>query len=109
MMIEITDRAADELEQLCKAREPTHTSFVRLTPDGADELRMTFDAPLPWDVVITTGEHGRVILDAEIAMTFAASVLDVEASSHDAQQSGPAFVLGRKGDGNQPARNGKAR
>lgn len=106
LMIEITERAADQLERLCKGCEVVGTGFVRLAPDGPDALRMRFDTPLPSDVVIATGEHARVIFDADVARTLTAAVLDVEGSDGDARPPGPVFILRRKRNGDQRSSSG---
>jgi Fe-S cluster assembly iron-binding protein IscA len=102
-MLNVTERAADQLEEVRSANEASPDQGVRLTPDERGGIGMTVDAPHDGDEVIHRGDEPLVIVDSRITEFLDGAELDCELDV-DAQlngRPGPHFMLRRPEQGTQ--------
>ena len=91
-MVQLTDRACEELERLLRDNFAGARQAVRLRLDPAGRLRMTIDVPHPGDSLIRHGIAPVLIVDARLGRTLAPRVLDFAGSVDGRPSAG--FVLG---------------
>ena len=91
-MVQLTERACEELDRLLRDNVAGARQGVRLRLDEAGQLRMTIDAPHPGDSIIRHGLAPLLILEARLGHTLAERVLDFPGPV-DGRPAG-GFVLG---------------
>ena len=91
-MVQLTERACEELDRLLRDNLAGARQGVRLRLDAAGRLRMTIDVPHPGDSVIRRGIAPLLIVEARLCRTLAPRVLDFPGPA-DGRPSG-GFALG---------------
>ena len=91
-MVQLTDRASEQLERLLRDNLASARQGVRLRLDAAGRLTMTIDVPHLGDSVIRRGIAPLLIVDARLGDKLAPRVLDFPRHADGRPQSG--FVLG---------------
>ena len=93
-MVQLTERACEELERLLRDNLAGARQGVRLRLDAAGRLRMTIDVPHLGDAVIRRGTAPLLIVDARLGDRLAPRVLDFPGRVDGRPKGG--FVLGWK-------------
>jgi Fe-S cluster assembly iron-binding protein IscA len=76
-MLEITDRAADELARLLRQNTPGVRQAVRLSVNSSGMLAMTIDVPHAGDTLVRRNEAVLLIVEGRLSPQLASRVLDV--------------------------------
>jgi hypothetical protein len=91
-MVQLTERAAEELERLLRDNLAGARQGVRLRLDAAGRLTMTIDVPHLGDSVIRRGTAPLLIIDARLGDRLVPRVLDFPRRADG--RPGGGFVLG---------------
>ena len=89
--MQLTERAAEELQRLLRDNLAGPRQGVRLRLEGAGHLAMTIDAPHLGDTVMRRDTTPLLIIDARLADRLAPRVLDFASRGDGWRQAG--FVL----------------
>lgn len=93
-MINVTDRAAQQLEQLLATQGASDNEGVKLVPDNSGNIGMTVAPPAEGDDVVRRGdtEAPLLIVSAPITAVLDGATLDVQHAPADGAQA-PRFTL----------------
>jgi hypothetical protein len=91
-MVQLTERACQELERLLRDHLAGARQGVRLGLDPAGHLKMTIDGPHLGDSVVRRGAAPLLIVDARLSRTLGPRVLDFPGPLDGRPSRG--FVLG---------------
>jgi hypothetical protein len=89
--VQLTERAAEELQRLLRDNLAGPRQGVRLRLDREGHLAMTVDVPHLGDTVVRRGTTPLLIVDVRLADRLAPRVLDFPGRRHGRPRSG--FVL----------------
>ena len=78
-MLEVSERAADELARLLSQSMPSARQAVRLGLKPSGDLAMTIDVPHPGDTLVRRNESVLLIVDGRLSPHLTNRVLDVPA------------------------------
>ena len=101
-MVQLTERASEELQRLLRDNLAGARQGVRLRLDAAGRLAITIDVPHLGDSVIRRGTAPLLIIDTGLGSKLAPRVLDFPGRADGRPRGG--FVLGwRTGEPTRPS------
>lgn len=89
-MLNITERAKDELHQTLKAYQTRPIECLRLTADDDDEFSLTVDVRRPGDTVVEHRGIMVLLVEAELAEGLDGALIDCTPSD-----DGPQLTISR--------------
>ncbi|MFC1988233.1 hypothetical protein ACFLVJ_00110 [Chloroflexota bacterium] len=87
-MINITERAKEELKRLLLQKVELPNARLRLIDKGQEDLGLGIDVEMPGDQVVEYQGMNILVVEHELAKKVKGITLDV-----DATQDGPEFVI----------------
>lgn len=85
-MITVTERAANELQELLTNNNAEPGQGVKLVPSGENRFGMSIGTPAEDDEVIRRGDEPLLIVDSRIAAALDGSEIDCETATVDGQR-----------------------
>lgn len=94
-MVQVTERAANALQELLIAEGAPPEAAIRLQDDGQGRLGMSVDAPQPGDEVVSRDDIPVLVVDGGVSERLADKVVDYQAPDGSQVRSGQGFMIMR--------------
>ena len=91
-MVKVTDRAADQLQEMLATKNAPPTQGVKLAPTGNDSFGMSIAAPVEGDEVVRRDDRPLLIVDSRIAASLDGMEVDCDTTIVEGEAQ-PTFTL----------------